>query len=83
MVSLGHLALDGTKVNVIKHKAMSHVCMVRVENQLVQEINALMCKAEILHALADRCYGKTNRGSDLSDELRRRQVGLERILQAC
>jgi hypothetical protein len=84
MVSLGHVALDGTKVkaNASKHKAMSHERMLRAEKQLVQEINALMRKAEILDAQEDRRYGKDNRGSDLPDELRRRKDRLERIRQA-
>ena len=84
MVSLGHVALDGTKVkaNASKHKAMSHERMLRAEKQLAQEINALMRKAEILDAQEDRRYGKTKRGSDLPDELRRRQDRLERIRQA-
>ena len=84
MVSLGHVALDGTKVkaNASKHKAMSHERMLRAEKQLAQEINALMRKAEILDAQEDRRYGMNNRGSDLPDELRRRQDRLERIRQA-
>ncbi|QPN63099.1 IS1182 family transposase [Synechococcus sp. CBW1004] len=84
MVSLGHVALDGTKVqaNASKHKAMSHERMLKAEKQLEKEINALMRKAEILHAQEDRRYGKGNRGSDLPDELRRRQDRLARIRQA-
>ncbi|MFM7677037.1 MAG: transposase [Synechococcus sp.] len=84
MVCLGHVALDGTKVkaNASKHKAMSHERMLRAEKQLVQEINALMRKAEILDAQDDRRYGMTNRGSDLPDELHRHQDRLERIRQA-
>ena len=84
MVSLGHVALDGTKVkaNASKHKAMSHERMLRAEKQLAQEINALMRKAEILDAQEDRRYGKNNRGSDLPDELHRRKDRLERIGQA-
>jgi transposase len=84
MVSLGHVALDGTKVqaNASKHKAMSHERMLKAEKQLQQEINALMRKAEILDAQEDRRYGKGNRGSDLPDELRRRQDRLARIRQA-
>jgi hypothetical protein len=84
MVSLGHVALDGTKVqaNASKRKAMSHERMLRAEKQLEQEINALMRKAEILDAQEDRRYGKGNRGSDLPDELRRRQDRLARIRQA-
>lgn len=84
MVSLGHVALDGTKVqaNASKHKAMSHERMLKAEKQLEKEINALMRKAEILDAQEDRRYGKSNRGSDLPDELRRRQGRLARIRQA-
>ena len=84
MVSLGHVALDGTKLkaNASKHKAMSHERMLRAEKQLAQEINALMRKAEILDAQEDRLYGKNKLGSDLPDELRRRQDRLEQIRQA-
>jgi hypothetical protein len=76
--------LDGTKVqaNASKHKAMSHERMLKAEKQLQQEINALMRKAEILDAQEDRRYGKDKRGSDLPDELRRRQDRLARIRQA-
>jgi len=38
--------------------------------------------AEILVAQEDQRYGKSNRVSDLSDELRRRQDRLARIRQA-
>jgi hypothetical protein len=92
MVSLGHVALDGTKVqaNASKHKAkptasakqLSHERMLKAEKQLEKEINGLMRKAEILDAQEDRRYGKSNRGSDLPDELRRRQDRLARIRQA-
>ena len=65
MVSLGHVALDGTKVqaNASKHKAMSHGRMLKAEKQLQQEINALMRRAEILDAQDDRRYGKGKLGS--------------------
>ncbi|QNI69716.1 IS1182 family transposase [Cyanobium sp. NS01] len=84
MVSLGHVALDGTKVqaNASKRKAMSHERMLRTEKELEKEINALMGKAEILDAQEDRRYGKGKLGSELPDELRRRQDRLARIRQA-
>ena len=55
MVSLGHVALDGTKVqaNASKHKAMSHERMLKAEAQLEKEIKELMWKAEILDAQED------------------------------
>jgi hypothetical protein len=84
MVSLGHVALDGTKVqaNASKHKAMSHERMLRAEKELEQEINALLRKAEILDAQEDKRYGKGKRGSELPEELQRRQDRLEKIRQA-
>ncbi len=84
MVSLGHVALDGTKVqaNASKHKAMSHERMLRAEKELEKEINALIRKAEILDAQEDRKYGKGNLGSELPDELRHKQSRLAPIRQA-
>ena len=84
MVSLGHVALDGTKVqaNASKRKAMSHERMLRAEKELEKEINALIRRAEILDAEEDKRYGKGKLGSDLPDELRRRQDRLARIRQA-
>ncbi len=72
MVSLSHVALDGTKVqaNASKHKAVSPEWMLRADRELQQEINALLRKAQILDAQEDRRYGKGNRGSDLPDVLR-------------
>jgi hypothetical protein len=84
MVSLGHVALDGTKVqaNASKHKAMSHERMLKAEAQLEKEIKELMRKAEILDAQEDGKYGKGKLGSDLPKELQRRQDRLEKISQA-
>jgi hypothetical protein len=84
MVSLGHVALDGTKVeaNASKHKAMSHERMLRAEKELEKEINSLIRKAEILNAQEDRRYGKGNLGSELPDQLRHKQGRLEKIRQA-
>ena len=84
MVSLGHVALDGTKVqaNASKHKAMSHERMLKAEAQLEKEIRELMRRAEILDAQEDSKYGKGNLGSDLPKELQRREDRLKKIKQA-
>ena len=84
MVSLGHVALDGTKVqaNASKHKAMSHERMLKAEAQLEKEIRELLRRAEILDTQEDTRYGKGKLGSDLPAELRRRQDRLARIRQA-
>ncbi|QPN69365.1 IS1182 family transposase [Synechococcus sp. CBW1108] len=84
MVSLGHVALDGTKVqaNASKHKAMSHERMLKAEAQLEKEIKELMRRAEILDAQEDGKYGKGKLGSDLPKELRRREDRLKKIRHA-
>ena len=55
LVSLGQVALDGTKVkaNASKHKAMSHERMLKSERQLEAEMRALLRKAEIIDAQED------------------------------
>jgi hypothetical protein len=69
MVSLGQVALDGTKVkaNASMHKAMSHERMLKAEAQLEKEIQELLRQAVILDAQEDGKDGKGNRGSDLPD----------------
>jgi hypothetical protein len=56
--------------------------MFRGEQELEKEINALIRMAEILDAQTDCCYGKGKLGSELPDELRRRQDRQAWIRQA-
>lgn len=67
LVSLGNVALDGTKVkaNASKHKAMSHERMLKTEAQLEAEIAALLRKAELIDAQEDARCGKGKRGDEL------------------
>jgi len=84
LVKLGHVALDGTKVeaNASKHKAMSHERMEKSEAQLRQEMRELLRKAELIDAQEDSQYGKSKRGDELPQELERRAERLEKIRQA-
>jgi hypothetical protein len=84
LVKLGHVALDGTKVeaNASKHKAMSHERMEKSEAQLRQEMRELLRKAELIDAQEDSQYGKGKRGDELPQELERRAERLEKIRQA-
>jgi hypothetical protein len=84
LVSLGHVALDGTtlKANASRHKAMSHERMLKNERQLEAEMRALLRKAEIIDAQEDGRYGKGRRGDELPEELQRRQDRLEWIRKA-
>jgi transposase len=84
LVSLGNVALDGTKVkaNASKHKAMSHERMLKSEAQLEAEIAALLRKAELIDAQEDARYGKGERGDELPKELQRRQDRLNVLRKA-
>jgi transposase len=84
LVSLGQVALDGTKIraNASKHKAMSHERMLKSERQLEAEMRALLRKAEIIDAQEDGQVGKDKRGDELPEELQRRQSRLEWIRKA-
>ena len=84
LVSLGNVALDGTKVkaNASKHKAMSHERMLKSEAQLVAEIAALLRKAELIDAQEDARYGKGKRGDELPKELELRQDRLDALRKA-
>jgi hypothetical protein len=56
--------------------------MLKAEAQLEKEIKELMRRAEILDAQEDGKYGKGKLGSDLPEELRRREDRLKKIRKA-
>ena len=84
LVKLGHVALDGTKIqgNASKHKAMSYERMLKSELQLTEEIDALMRRAEEVDSDEDDRFGKGQREEDLPAELHRREKRLEKIREA-
>jgi transposase len=84
LVSLGHVALDGTKVkaNASKQKAISQELMLKSEKQLEAEMRALLGKAELIDAQEDRQVGRDKRGDELPEELKRRTSRLEWIRKA-
>ena len=84
MVSLGRVALDGTKVraNASKRKAMSYARMTEKEKVLAGEVSALLAEAERIDKAEDAEYGKNNRGDELPEELRRRETRLGKIREA-
>lgn len=84
MVTLGQVALDGTKVraNASRRKAMSYVRMSDKEKILADEVSALLAEAERIDKAEDAQYGKTKRGDELPEELRRRETRLVKIREA-
>lgn len=84
LVKLGHVALDGTKVqgNASKHKAMSYSRMEKKEEQLKAEIDALLKRAEEVDAAEDELHGKDKRGDELPEELRSKEKRRQKIREA-
>src|ERR1035437_7526681 len=58
LVKLGHVAIDGTKLqgNASKHKAMSYGRMGEAEKKLKEEVDELMKRAEAVDAAEDEKY---------------------------
>jgi transposase len=84
LVKLGHVAIDGTKLqaNASKHKAMSYDRMEEKERQLRAEVEKLLTQAAETDAAEDALYGKGNRGDELTGELARRESRLKKIAEA-
>ena len=84
LISLGTVAIDGTKVraNASKHKAMSYQRLQAEERRLKQEIGELCDQARSIDADEDRLYGADHRGNELPEELQHRQTRLTKIRDA-
>ena len=84
LVKLGHVAIDGTKLqaNASKHKAMSYGRMGEAEQKLKDEIDALVKRAEAEDAAEDEKFGKGRGGDELPAELARRESRLAKLQAA-
>ena len=84
LVKLGHVALDGTKVqgNASKHKAMSYGHMKKTEEKLKAEIDELLNQAKDMDTAEDTRLGVGCQEQDLPSELARRESRLAKIAEA-
>ena len=84
LVTLGHIALDGTKLkaNASKHKAMSYDRMVKEEGRLQAEVDGLLQQATEADAQDDARYGTDRTGDELPGELAFREGRLRKIREA-
>ena len=84
LVKLGHVSLDGTKVqaNASKHKAMSYGGMEKKASALRAEINALLAQAAAVEVEEDGRYGQGQRGDELQEALCFKQSRLAKIAAA-
>ena len=84
LISLGTVAIDGTKVraNASKHKAMSYKRLQAEELRLAEEVAEMCEQAHSTDADEDRLYGEDHRGDELPEELQHRQARLKKIRDA-
>lgn len=84
LVTLGHVALDGTKLkaNASKHKSMSYGRMQKAEAELAATVEGWLEKAEALDAREDVEWGRARRGDELPAWVTDKQHRLEKIRQA-
>ncbi len=83
MVSLGHVALDGTKIqaNASKRKAMSYERMKKTEKELEAVVRDWLAKAEKVDDEEDRQLGD-KRGDEMPDWVADKAKRLERLRAA-
>ena len=84
LIKLGHVAIDGTKLNAnaSKHKAMSYERMNEKEKQLREEVEKLLAEAAKTDADEDAKYGPGKRADELPKDLERRESRLRKIAAA-
>ena len=84
MVSLGQVALDGTKVraNASRRKAMSYQRLTEKQKILAVEVSDLLAEADMIDRAEDARFGKDKRGDELPAELARRESRLVKLAQA-
>jgi hypothetical protein len=84
LVTLGHVALDGTKIRATasEHKAMSYARLCQEEPRLAAGVAALVRRAEEADAVDDAAYGLGRSGDEVPEELRRRESRVRKIREA-
>lgn len=84
LVSLGQVAVDGSKVraNASKRKAMTYGRMKQEQERIRKEIRQLTARARQADADEDKRYGKDRRGDELPEALATREKRLETIQAA-
>ena len=84
LVTLGHVALDGTKIkaNASKHKAMSYGRMKTAHADLAAEVAGWLAAAEAVDAEEDAEYGADRRGDEMPDWVKDKQKRRDTIADA-
>ena len=83
LASLGHISLDGSKfkANTSKHKAMSYKNLKKQEQELTEEIDALVEKAAKCDEEENKAY-KDKTGYEIPEDLKHKQSRFEKVKKA-
>jgi transposase len=84
LISLGRVALDGTKLraSASKHKAMSYDRLGPRIEQLEKEVAQILAEAEATDSAEDAEFGEDKRGDEVPAELSRRETRLVKLRAA-
>jgi hypothetical protein len=84
LVSLGRVALDGTKLraSASRHKAMSHDRMGPRIEELQSQVAEILAEAEAVDSAEDEEFGEDKRGDELPKELATKEGRLARLRAA-
>jgi len=84
LVSLGHIAIDGTKIEANSSRKMmkDKEDIFKIEEKIEQQIKSLLESAEKTDEQEDEKYGKEKRGDELPVELSKKEKFLEKIKAA-
>ncbi|HXY42972.1 MAG TPA: IS1182 family transposase, partial [Acidimicrobiales bacterium] len=84
LVSLGRVALDGTKLraSASRHKAMSYDRLGPRIAEIETQVKAMLAEAEALDAAEDARFGEDRRGDELPEELATREARLVKLRAA-
>ena len=84
MAKLGHVSLDGTKVqaNASKHAAMSYKRMKEAEPELTKKVDEWMAKSAETDAGEDEEHGKDKRGDEMPEHLKNAARKLAKVRAA-
>ena len=84
LVTLGHVSVDGTKIqaSASKHAAMSYGRMKKAQRELKAEIRSWFDQADAADEDDDRRHGRGRRGDELPDWVKSKQERLTKIAEA-
>jgi transposase len=84
LAKLGHVALDGTKVqaNASKHSAMSYKRMKEAEPELAAKVEEWMAQAQAVDEAEDAEHGPGNRGDTIPSHIQAKIRKLAKIREA-